>query len=66
MPLPWIVVVIIEGIAFELIKHGAVWVFSTPPPAGKRPPLIYDEKSGYTFRKQADGSYRIDDGPRRF
>jgi hypothetical protein len=55
--LPWIVMVVIDGVTFELIKAGTKWVFRTPPPLGKRPAVIYDAASGYNFYLQSDGSY---------
>src|SRR5437016_4999857 len=46
---PNVVRIVIEGIIYDLIKRGAEWVFETPPPPGKRPPVIYDPMSGYNF-----------------
>jgi hypothetical protein len=54
-PFGWIVRVIIEGIAYDLIKSGAQWVLKDPPPIGKRPPVLYAD--GYLFRLQPNGNY---------
>jgi hypothetical protein len=52
-----IIKIIIEGVAYDLIKSGAQWLFRDPPPPGKRPPVIWWE--GRVFHLQPNGNYEM-------
>lgn len=73
MPLPALVVAVAGAIAIELAADGGVWVVRRawdaasrrPIPDLKRPPRLYDEKTGLSFSLQGDGTYRVVDGPKQ-
>jgi hypothetical protein len=57
--LPGIIEIIIDGIVYDLVKHGAEWVIrgatAKPPPIGKRPPVLW--ANGVQFHLQPNGNY---------
>lgn len=52
-----IIKIIIQGVAYDLVKAGAEWLFRDPPPPGKRPPVIWSE--GRIFNLQPNGNYQL-------
>jgi len=73
VPLPPVVVAVAGAIAIELAAEGGVWVVKRAWHAAtrkpvldfRRPPRLYDERSGLSFTLQRNGSYKVVEGPRQ-